>query len=417
MSAFNALRSSKFISWKPTGRLQKTLAGCVERRGKGLHSGEVSTVRLCPGFAGEGRSFYFRSNSIPASVDFAQVSPLCTTLSKSGFRIRTVEHLLSALEASGVDNCRIEVENLDGEGDDVEIPIFDGSAREWVESVEEVGLKEATDREGKSCEKIAPHVNEPVYVWRNDSFVAAFPSEVVQITYGISFPQAPAIGCQWFSTNPLDNLVYSMQIALSRTFCIYEEMLCCTGMLCWPPNSHRSMHDIATSPPPDHNPHADTNGALTAERLTIVQLQTSITRAMKETGVLGHGDSIRPLLLQKPSDCDPHIVVEQMRKAGLIKGGSLENAIVCSTSKGWLNPPLHFSDEPCRHKVLDLIGDLSLSAQFGNQGLPVAHIVAYKAWSSGLLLFPTLCILIISLTIMGGHALHADLARRLMGMI
>jgi len=36
--------------------------------------------------------------------------------------------------------------------------------------------------------------------------------------------QAPVIGCQWFSTSPLDNLVYSMQIALSRTFCIYEEV-------------------------------------------------------------------------------------------------------------------------------------------------------------------------------------------------
>lgn len=55
--------------------------------------------------------------------------------------------------------------------------------------MEEVGLKVATDRDGKSCEKIAPHVSEPVYVWRNDSFVAAFPSEVVRITYGISFPQ------------------------------------------------------------------------------------------------------------------------------------------------------------------------------------------------------------------------------------
>jgi hypothetical protein len=55
----------------------------------------------------------------------------------------------------------------------------------------------------------------------------------------------------------------------------------------------------------------------------------------------------------------------------------------CSASKGWLNPPLRFSDEPCRHKILDLIGDLSLFAQFGNQGLPVAHIVAYKVLAFG----------------------------------
>ena len=52
---------------------------------------------------------------------------------------------------------------------------------------------------------------------------------------------------------------------------------------------------------------------------------------------------------------------------------------ICSASKGWLNPPLRFDDEPCRHKVLDLIGDLSLLARSGSQGLPIAHIVVYKA--------------------------------------
>lgn len=52
--------------------------------------------------------------------------------------------------------------------------------------------------------------------------------------------------------------------------------------------------------------------------------------------------------------------------------------IFSSAKNGWLNPPLHFNDEPCRHKILDLIGDLSLVARSGNQGFPVAHIVAYK---------------------------------------
>lgn len=50
----------------------------------------------------------------------------------------------------------------------------------------------------------------------------------------------------------------------------------------------------------------------------------------------------------------------------------------CSMNKGWMNPPLRYDDEPCRHKVLDLIGDISLLAQEGNQGLLVAHIIAYK---------------------------------------
>ncbi|PON45937.1 UDP-3-O-acyl N-acetylglucosamine deacetylase [Parasponia andersonii] len=287
-----------------TGRVQQTLAGCIERTGKSLHSGKVSTVKLWPGFAGEGRYFDFRSNVIPASIDYATESPNCTTLRKDGYRISTVEHLLSALEAMGVDNCRIEMENSDPEDDDhVEVPIFDGSASEWVKAIEQVGLKVATDECGKSYERMAAHVNEPVHILKNGSVVAAFPSPEVRITYGIGFPQAPAIGYQCLSSASFDSSYYTKQIASSRTFCLYEE-------------------------------------------------------------------------------------VEKMRNLGLIKGGGLENGIVCSASKGWLNPPLRFHDEPCRHKVLDLIGDLSLFARFGSQGIPVAHIV-------------------------GGHALHADLARML----
>lgn len=65
--------------------------------------------------------------------------------------------------------------------------------------------------------------------------------------------------------------------------------------------------------------------------------------------------------------------IEQLRASGLIQGGSLDNALVCG-EQGWLNPPLRFENEPARHKMLDLIGDLSLLGR-----LPTAHIVAYKA--------------------------------------
>ncbi|KAK7848300.1 putative udp-3-o-acyl-n-acetylglucosamine deacetylase 5 [Quercus suber] len=155
MTLAAVFKSSKLISWKSTGRLQQTVAGCIERTGNTLHSGEISTVKLWPELAGKGRYFDFRSNLIPASVDFAEESPLCTTLHKDGFRIRTVEHLLSALEAAGVDNCRIEMQNSDP----------------------------------KVCEV-----------------------------------EVHAIGCQWFSSAPLDNYFYSEQIASSRTFCVYEQV-------------------------------------------------------------------------------------------------------------------------------------------------------------------------------------------------
>jgi len=62
---------------------------------------------------------------------------------------------------------------------------------------------------------------------------------------------------------------------------------------------------------------------------------------------------------------------QELSEIGLIKGGSLENALVCD-GETWVNPPLRFDNEPIRHKILDLIGDLALV------GLPKAQIIVYK---------------------------------------
>ncbi|KAG6511693.1 hypothetical protein ZIOFF_029770 [Zingiber officinale] len=381
---------SRSISRNSTGRNQQTLASSVTRSGTALHSGNFTTVRLIPAAAGEGRYFVVRNlhsrkgTRIPASIDHVVNSALCTTLCRDGVRVRTVEHLLSALEACGVDNCRIEIDG--GEefsftglwlrtgqirrksnakivsGGIVElistkskflkrividwftnkqVPLLDGSAKQWVEAIKEAGLYVANDHNGCSLEKLVPKLHEPLYLCHRNSFLIAFPSPNIHITYGIDFSKVlfafislvyfdfqlsliPAIATQWFSSF-VDESIYCEEIASARTFCIYEE-------------------------------------------------------------------------------------VEGMRQAGLIKGGSVDNAIVCSlrwllfsdflffkyhcyfsATAGWLNPPLRFSNEPCRHKVLDLVGDVSLFAQNGNQGLPIAHIIAYKA----------------------GHALHADFVRLL----
>ncbi len=76
--------------------------------------------------------------------------------------------------------------------------------------------------------------------------------------------------------------------------------------------------------------------------------------------------------------------VESLRSKGLIKGGNLENSLICDGDK-WLNPPLRYKDEPIRHKLLDLIGDLALV------DLPKAQVLVYR----------------------GSHALNAELASAL----
>jgi UDP-3-O-[3-hydroxymyristoyl] N-acetylglucosamine deacetylase len=65
--------------------------------------------------------------------------------------------------------------------------------------------------------------------------------------------------------------------------------------------------------------------------------------------------------------------IEHLRNSGLIQGGSLDNALVCDGDR-WLNPPLRFANEPVRHKILDLVGDLSLLG-----AIPTAHYLAYRA--------------------------------------
>jgi UDP-3-O-[3-hydroxymyristoyl] N-acetylglucosamine deacetylase len=68
-----------------------------------------------------------------------------------------------------------------------------------------------------------------------------------------------------------------------------------------------------------------------------------------------------------------HEQISFLREQGLIQGGSLDNALICDHNH-WLNGPLRFADEPVRHKLLDLVGDLALLGR-----LPSAHVVAYRA--------------------------------------
>jgi UDP-3-O-[3-hydroxymyristoyl] N-acetylglucosamine deacetylase len=65
--------------------------------------------------------------------------------------------------------------------------------------------------------------------------------------------------------------------------------------------------------------------------------------------------------------------IDHLRTLGLIKGGTLENALVCDGDQ-WVNPPMRFANEPARHKLLDLVGDLSLLG-----AVPQVHFLAYKA--------------------------------------
>ncbi len=247
--------------------------------GVGLHSGKETTVKVTPAETGKGR--YFIRTDLPnhpriqATINSVKTTVLSTELAEDltteSATVRTVEHLLASLCAYGLEDVQIEI-------DSGEVPLLDGSAQNWCQY-----FADLPDYHFNDTNLV---IDEPIWVRKDDAFVAALPSPEMRFSYGIDFPY-PVLQNQWYSWYP-QREKFKEAIAPARTF--------------------------------------------------------------------GFADQI-----------------EYLKKNGLIKGGSLENALVCDFN-GWVNPPLRFENEAVRHKLIDLVGDLSLLGK-----IPQAHYLAYKA--------------------------------------
>ena len=123
------------------GARQTTLATDISLTGTGVHSGAPVSVTLCPADSDTGIRFLLANghpegNEIIADQRAVTGVTLCTVLGNgNGASVATVEHLLAALRGLGVDNALIEI-------DSPEVPIMDGSAAQFVEAIDEVGLAE-----------------------------------------------------------------------------------------------------------------------------------------------------------------------------------------------------------------------------------------------------------------------------------
>jgi UDP-3-O-[3-hydroxymyristoyl] N-acetylglucosamine deacetylase len=147
--------------------------GCT---GIGLHSGELVRLLLKPAPAEHGIRFR-RTDvgvEIPATLQQLARSDHSTTLSARGVSIGTVEHLLSALFALGVDDALIEV-------DGPEVPVLDGSAAPFVILIHEAGLRPLAA--GRRYLKVL----KPVEVVRGSKSAAISPSEHLRVSYTIGF--------------------------------------------------------------------------------------------------------------------------------------------------------------------------------------------------------------------------------------
>ncbi len=185
---------------------QTTLKEEASCAGVGLHSGRKVKLALKPAPADRGIVFRRLDASgieIPATAQYLSHINHATCLARGEVRIETIEHLLAALHALGVDNVVVE---LDGP----EVPIMDGSAAPFIYLIHEAGIRTlATPRSYLG-------LSRPVSVGTDGRFVAAYPCDRLRLTYTINFDH-PLLKHQEYSVE-IDESSFVDDIAPARTF-------------------------------------------------------------------------------------------------------------------------------------------------------------------------------------------------------
>ena len=261
---------------------QRTIRRQVSVEGIGLHSGDPVKLTLSPAAADTGILFRAADGTlVPADIDHVVDGRGATTLGAFGVRVRTIEHLMAAAAALGIDNL---VADLSAE----EVPALDGSSKPFVDLLYSAGAVTLP----VPSRPLA--VREPLRVGDDNRWLEITPSNTFRITYTLDNPH-PVVGFQ----------IASLEVS-ETTF--VEELA--------PARTYGFLKDVAV-----------------------------------------------------------------MRKNGLARGGSLDNAVVVG-KRSVLNDSLRYQDEFVRHKMLDLVGDLWLL------GRPLlGHVAAHN----------------------GGHALNHEL--------
>ena len=245
---------------------QKTIKIPISFSGIGLHTGKEVKVLIKPALPDTGIVFkrvdISENNFVyPNYINVSNTSLNTTISNEFGTKVSTIEHLMGALFGLGIDNALIELDNE-------EVPILDGSAKEFIEKIVPAGF-EISEAPIKIIK-----INKKIEFKNGNRYISIEPSKLsLEINFELCF-ENPVIGNQKNKINVYqDNLE---DVLNSRTFCLYED-------------------------------------------------------------------------------------IEAIKKIGLAKGGSLNNAIVVKDkeilNKGGLRNPKEFVN----HKILDCIGDLFTS--------------------------------------------------------
>lgn len=286
-------------------RPQQTLKTPVTLSGVGLHTGLKSKLSIIPASENTGilfiRTDLDRIPTIQASVNNVVETNRGTVLLDNGVKVSTVEHVLSALYASGVDNAKIEISGP-------EPPILDGSALPYVNILNTAGIKKLN-----ASQDIVKIDQKIQYVdFDNDIKLTILPHDNFKITFFMDYGLSD-FGLQYSSIENVE-LDFAKEIAPARTFGLLSE----------------------------------------------------ISLLKKNNLIKGGSLDNAVVFVDREIDSEEQDMLIEMAGKNIdtnFKKGSILNA-----------GGLRFDNEPVRHKVLDLIGDLSLF------GKPIfGHVIANKS--------------------------------------
>ena len=282
--------------------MQRTVKKNINFSGPGIHTGALTNMTLKPAKEDTGIIFIrvdLKGNpEIKADIDNVFATERSTSLKKGLAEIHTVEHILAAITGAEIDNIIIEVDNI-------EVPILDGSSREFSNQIKKTGVvTQNAKKKYFEIKKTITYIDE-----ETGSKLIAKPSERYEIDVKIDY-DSKTLGVQSASLKEICN--FKNDISSSRTFCFLHE-----------------LEDLLEN---NLVKGGDINNA-------IVVVEDDISE--------------EKLSKLKKSFNRPNINVNDV--------GYLDNLT------------LRYDNEPARHKLLDVIGDLSLV------GMPIkGKITAFK---------------------------------------
>ncbi|HEX5723864.1 MAG TPA: bifunctional UDP-3-O-[3-hydroxymyristoyl] N-acetylglucosamine deacetylase/3-hydroxyacyl-ACP dehydratase [Longimicrobiaceae bacterium] len=197
----------------PTTPRQNTIAGPGEMEGVGLHTGVAVRMRLLPGAVGQGvvfrRTDLEGAAEVPALVQHVVGTDRGTTIAQGDARVHTVEHLMAAVVAFGVDNLVVEL-------DEGEVPAGDGSAGPFADLLTRCRVQE----QDAPARFIA--VDETFSLVKGAAEYVVAPAGEYRVSTTIDFTH-PRIGRQ-FASFRIEPAAFAGDLAPARTFCFEHEV-------------------------------------------------------------------------------------------------------------------------------------------------------------------------------------------------